>query len=33
MDKPLFDCGNLIKEYELAIWELFLGVRVPGCSY
>lgn len=23
-DKPLFDCGNLIKEYELAIWELFL---------
>ena len=23
-DKPLFDCGNLIKEYELAVWELFL---------
>ncbi|SMF62044.1 proteasome accessory factor PafA2 family protein [Pseudobacteriovorax antillogorgiicola] len=23
-DKPLFDCGNLIKEYELALWELFL---------
>jgi proteasome accessory factor A len=24
LDKPLFDCGNLIKEYELAVWELFL---------
>ncbi|MFW7379053.1 MAG: proteasome accessory factor PafA2 family protein [Oligoflexus sp.] len=24
MDKPLFDCGNLIKEYELAVWEMFL---------
>lgn len=24
MDKPLFDCGNLIKEYELAIWSMFL---------
>lgn len=23
-DKPLFDCGNLIKEYELSIWELFI---------
>lgn len=23
-DKPLFDCGNLIKDYELAIWELFI---------
>ena len=23
-DKPLFDCGNLIKEYELAVWGLFL---------
>ena len=23
-DKPLFDCGNLIKEFELAIWEMFL---------
>ena len=23
-DKPLFDCGNLIKEYELSVWELFL---------
>ena len=23
-DKPLFDCGNLIKDYELAIWEVFI---------
>ena len=23
-DKPIFDCGNLIKDYELAIWELFI---------
>lgn len=24
-DKPLFDCGNLIKEYELSAWEFFVA--------